>query len=129
MACGAVVTASAPGFAVFLVGRVITGIGAACIFPVSILFVLELTSKKRRGLFIGLVNSGFTSGVALGAVVAGALAPALGWVLYASILLLSRNTDYLTEGCVLAADSVGTIRGGIRIPDHSKISGQEWKGR
>jgi len=80
MACGALVTALSPGFPVFLVGRVITGIGAACIFPVSIVFVLELTSKKRRGLFIGLVNSGFTSGVAIGAVVAGALAPWLGWV-------------------------------------------------
>ena len=43
-------------------------------------FVLELAGKKRRGLFIGLVNTAFTSGVALGAVIAGALLPVAGWV-------------------------------------------------
>lgn len=47
---------------------------------VSFILVLELTGKKRRGLFIGLVNAGFTTGVSFGAVVAGALLPVTGWV-------------------------------------------------
>ncbi|KAI9736626.1 MAG: hypothetical protein M1834_000830 [Cirrosporium novae-zelandiae] len=55
------------------------GIGAAGVFAVSFILVLELTSKKRRGLFIGLLNSGYTAGVSLGAVIAGALEPATGW--------------------------------------------------
>jgi MFS family permease len=76
---GLLVTSQAPSFVAFLVGRVISGIGAAGILTISIILVLELTDKKRRGLFVGLVNAGYTSGVALGAVVAGALLPVTGW--------------------------------------------------
>ena len=64
----------------FLLGRAIQGIGGAGIMTVSFILVLELTGKKRRGLFIGLVNAGFTTGVSVGAVVAGALLPVTGWV-------------------------------------------------
>jgi MFS family permease len=77
---GLLVTSQAPSFAAFLVGRVISGIGAAGILTISIILVLELTGEKERGLFIGLVNAGYTTGVALGAVVAGALLPVIGWV-------------------------------------------------
>ena len=63
----------------FLVGRVITGIGTAAVTPVAFILVTELTSKKRRGLLFGLINSAYTSGVALGAILAGALEPAVGW--------------------------------------------------
>jgi MFS family permease len=47
---------------------------------IAFILVLELSSKKKRGLFIGLVNAGFTTGVSLGAVIAGALLPVTGWV-------------------------------------------------
>jgi MFS family permease len=79
-ALGAVVTSLARGFLSFLLGRAIMGIGAAGIFTISIILVVQLTGGKRRGLFIGFVNSGYTTGVALGAVVGGALAPSIGWV-------------------------------------------------
>ncbi|KAJ9664266.1 hypothetical protein H2201_005258 [Coniosporium apollinis] len=78
-ALGVLVTAFAPTLAVFLVGRGITGVGAAGVLSVVIILVLELASEKRRGLFIGLINSGMTIGVSLGAVIAGAMAPKLGW--------------------------------------------------
>jgi predicted MFS family arabinose efflux permease len=45
----------------------------------SIILVLELASKKRRGLCIGLINCGYTTGVASGAVLAGLITPTLGW--------------------------------------------------
>jgi len=77
---GAVITARARTFAVFIVGRVIIGIGGSGVMTLSMILVLQLTDKRRRGLFIGLVNSGFTIGLSLGAVVFGALLPALGWV-------------------------------------------------
>jgi predicted MFS family arabinose efflux permease len=64
---------------VFLVGRVVTGIGSAAITPVALILVTELTSKRRRGLFIGLVSTGHTIGISCGAIVAGALEPAVGW--------------------------------------------------
>ncbi|MCJ1282556.1 hypothetical protein MMC26_001879 [Xylographa opegraphella] len=78
-AIGAFVTSSAARLRIFLLGRAITGVGAAGILTLSIILVIELTSKQRRGLFIGLVNTGYTTGVSLGAVIAGALVGPLGW--------------------------------------------------
>ena len=79
-AIGTLVTSISKDFISFIAGRAITGIGAAGNLPIAIVLVLELTGGKRRGLFIGILNTGFTIGVALGAVVAGALAGPLGWV-------------------------------------------------
>ena len=76
---GTLITSFANDFASFIVGRVVTGVGAAGIFTVSIIIVLELASAKQRGLFMGLLNSGYTIGVAAGATVAGALLPVVGW--------------------------------------------------
>ncbi|CAK7232690.1 hypothetical protein SBRCBS47491_008357 [Sporothrix bragantina] len=78
-AVGAVVTARAQTLLTFLIGRVIVGMGGAGIMTLSLIVVLQFTSKRRRGLFVGLVNAGFTVGLSTGAVVYGALLPALGW--------------------------------------------------
>jgi len=79
-AAGLLVTGLAKTLAVFLLGRVVTGCGSAGVMTTSIMLVLDLASKKRRGLFIGMVNTGYTTGVASGAVLAGALTPVYGWV-------------------------------------------------
>lgn len=76
---GALLTSFAQTFASFIVGRIITGIGAAGVFTVSIIVVLELSGPTKRGAVIGLLNSGFTVGVAVGATVAGALVGSVGW--------------------------------------------------
>lgn len=55
-------------------------LGAAANFPVGIIVVIDLTSPKRRGLFMGLLNAGFTMGLAMGAPLAGLLEPLIGWV-------------------------------------------------
>lgn len=77
---GGTVTSQATSLRTFLLGRAISGIGGAGIMTISFILVLELSGKKKRGLFIGLVNTGFTTGVSLGAVIAGALLPITGWV-------------------------------------------------
>lgn len=79
LATGTITSGLANDFTGFIAGRVLTGIGASGIFTVSIILVLEVTSAKRRGLAIGLLNSGFTVGVAVGATAAGALLPKVGW--------------------------------------------------
>lgn len=79
-AVGAIVTSQARSFAVFIAGRVLIGTGGAGVMTLSLILVLQLTSKRRRGLFIGLVNAGFTIGLSTGAVLFGALLPAIGWV-------------------------------------------------
>jgi MFS family permease len=79
-ALGALITALAPTFAVFIFGRVLTGVGGGGVMTLCMILVIQLTSKRRRGLWIGLTNAGFTIGVSAGAVVFGALFPVLGWV-------------------------------------------------
>ncbi|OHE95353.1 major facilitator superfamily transporter [Colletotrichum orchidophilum] len=78
-AVGGVVTSQAPSFWVFIGGRILTGMGGAGIMTLSVILVLELVGKKRRGVFVGLVNAGFTIGLSFGAVVFGALLPVIGW--------------------------------------------------
>lgn len=77
---GSCVAAVSPSLPIFLLGRVISGVGAAFVFGVATVFVLEIVGPQRRGLFVGLVNTGYTVGVAAGAVVAGALESKIGWV-------------------------------------------------
>ncbi|PSN66595.1 MFS general substrate transporter [Corynespora cassiicola Philippines] len=76
---GCILTSTSYSLEMFLVGRVVTGAGAAGVLIVAIIVVIQMTSPKRRGLYIGLANSGMTVGVSLGAVIAGALEPAIGW--------------------------------------------------
>ncbi|KAF1974137.1 MFS multidrug transporter-like protein [Bimuria novae-zelandiae CBS 107.79] len=63
----------------FLVGRALTGAGGAGILIVATIIVIQMVSAKRRGVFIGLANTGITVGLSLGAVIAGALEPRIGW--------------------------------------------------
>jgi len=60
--------------------RLNSDIGAAGNFPAGIITIVSLTKVKRRGLFMGMMNAGFTAGIAFGAVLAGLLEPAVGWV-------------------------------------------------
>jgi predicted MFS family arabinose efflux permease len=76
---GTLITGLSPTFTMFLVGRAFTGAGGGGILIVASIIVIQMTSPKRRGLYIGLVNSGMTVGVSLGAVIAGALEPRIGW--------------------------------------------------
>ncbi|KAJ5861894.1 uncharacterized protein N7529_009204 [Penicillium soppii] len=79
LSIGLFISAAAPNLRTFLVGRAITGCGSGGLMSTSIILVLEMASKKRRGLCIGLINCGYTTGVASGAVLAGLITPTLGW--------------------------------------------------
>ncbi|KAH8893259.1 MFS general substrate transporter [Thozetella sp. PMI_491] len=76
---GALVTSQAWSFSTFILGRVLFGVGGGGILTLSQVLIIQLTSKKRRGLFIGLGNAGFTVGLSTGAVVFGALVERIGW--------------------------------------------------
>lgn len=92
LSLGALIASQARSLPVFLTGRAVSGVGGAGVLSVSLILVIELTDKKRRGLFIGAVNTGFTSGVALGAVIAGALLPVTGWVRTFLLIISSEAT-------------------------------------
>lgn len=78
-AIGLFITAAARNLAVFLLGRALTGCGGGGILVITVLLTLDLTSKKRRGLFLGLINVGMTTGISCGAILAGMITPAFGW--------------------------------------------------
>ena len=80
MGIGSLVCSQASTFGVFIAGRVIAGLGGAGVLTLAIIVVLELSSKRTRGICVGLINAGFTLGVSFGAVVFGALLPSIGWV-------------------------------------------------
>lgn len=83
---GTIITSTAGSFEHFIVGRIVTGTGGGGIFIVASIMAIQMTSPKRRGLFMGLANTGMTVGVSLGAVIAGALEPRIGWVSIMSAL-------------------------------------------
>ncbi|KAI8966613.1 MFS general substrate transporter [Daldinia sp. FL1419] len=78
-AAGCFITSQARSFPVFILGRLVTGLGGGGSTALAIVLILELTTKRKRGLFIGLLNAGFTTGVSLGAVLSGALISVTGW--------------------------------------------------
>ncbi|KAI5462711.1 major facilitator superfamily domain-containing protein [Mariannaea sp. PMI_226] len=79
MAVGSALCATASTFAGFLAGRVISGLGGAGVLTLAVIFGLELTTEKTRGLVMGGINAGFTVGVSFGAIVFGGLMPIIGW--------------------------------------------------
>lgn len=78
-AMGILLTSQARNTHVFLLGRAVCGIGSAAVTPVAFILVTKLTPVQKRGIFFGLINTGYTTGLATGAIVAGALEPVLGW--------------------------------------------------
>jgi predicted MFS family arabinose efflux permease len=91
IATGTLIVSTSKTFEMFIVGRVVSGTGAGGIFIVASIITIQMTSPERRGLFIGLVNTGMTAGVSLGAVIAGALESRIGWVIRPSIATLRRS--------------------------------------
>jgi MFS family permease len=70
----------------------------------ALILVLELTSKRNRGLFVGLLNAGFTTGVSLGAVFFGALITTTSWVRH-----IDRQTQkFLAKICGSEDTVLGT---------------------
>lgn len=76
---GSLITSTSMTFQHFIIGRVITGAGGGGIFIVASIMAIQMTSPKKRGLYMGLANAAMTVGVSLGAVIAGALEPKIGW--------------------------------------------------
>ncbi|PLN84757.1 putative transporter [Aspergillus taichungensis] len=79
LSIGLFVTAAASRLAVFLLGRALSGCAGGGLLITAIILSLDLPSKRRRGVFIGLINVGATTGIASGAVLAGIFTPLYGW--------------------------------------------------
>ncbi|KAK3675439.1 hypothetical protein LTR78_004522 [Recurvomyces mirabilis] len=113
LAIGAGICSIARNFTVFVAGRAMQGVGASGVFTISIVIVLELSGSKRRGIAIGLLNSGYTVGVALGAVLAGALVDTIGW----RALFWLQAPVAVIGGIVLLAAIPHDFRAGSAAPN------------
>jgi predicted MFS family arabinose efflux permease len=60
LSTGSFLSGLAPSLPLFLVGRVLTGLAGGTMIPAASIMVLEMSPVKRRGLFIGLLNSSYT---------------------------------------------------------------------
>jgi MFS family permease len=123
LALGSLVVAFSRSFAVFIVGRLLMGTGCAGVMTLTIILILDLTDRRRRGFFIGLVNASFTFGVSFGAVVYGALLPAIGWVSSVPLEALRLCLHELTDIHITATNVLDAIphRPGWRhwiVPQH-----------
>ncbi|KIW01939.1 uncharacterized protein PV09_06778 [Verruconis gallopava] len=78
LAIGSLTSALTTTVAPFLLGRILGGIGAAGIVSVTQVLI-QYAPEKQRGFAQGGVNTGYTVGVASGAILAGAIQPHLGW--------------------------------------------------
>ncbi|PTB69970.1 MFS general substrate transporter [Trichoderma citrinoviride] len=78
-ALGSLAASQATSYAAFLAARIIMGVGGAGIVVMAVVFVIELTGPRERGVVIGSVNAAFTMGVSVGAAVYGVLEPVVGW--------------------------------------------------
>ncbi|KAJ5887025.1 uncharacterized protein N7473_009699 [Penicillium subrubescens] len=79
LSIGLFISAAAPTLTTFLIGRVVAGIGSGGLMSIAIILAVDLASPKRRGLCIGMINAGYTTGLASGAVLAGLMTSPLSW--------------------------------------------------
>ncbi|KAK2041397.1 putative MFS transporter [Colletotrichum somersetense] len=64
---------------VFIVGRAVSGIGAAAVTSGGLTIVLVISSPQRRPLYIGLCSSCFALGLILAPVIGGAFTEKVTW--------------------------------------------------
>ncbi|KAJ5220382.1 MFS multidrug transporter [Penicillium chermesinum] len=99
LSMGLFITAIAPNLAIFLLGRVVSGCGSGGLTSVTIILALDIATPDRRGILIGLISLALTTGLSLGAIIAGALTPTLGWRfifwIQAPLALISGPCVYL----------------------------------
>ncbi|MEO6350903.1 MAG: MFS transporter [Candidatus Limnocylindrales bacterium] len=76
---GAITSALAPTFEIILVGRVISGAGAAMLAITTTLALLALSTPNNRGRVLGIHQAALQAGAAASPVVAGIASELFGW--------------------------------------------------
>lgn len=78
-AAGSLVVASAPGFAVVLLGRAIQGFGAGGIFPVASAVIGDTFPPEKRGSALGLIGAVFGIAFIIGPILGGIILAVASW--------------------------------------------------
>lgn len=97
---GALVSIAAPGFAILLLGRVISGLGGGLLVIALLTLLTERIPQAERGLALGIFVAGLPLGTGVAFYLLAPLAGWLGWrgeVGIALVLLLGALTLFLWE--------------------------------
>ncbi len=116
-ACGSLVAAWAPNFAVFLVGRALQAIGTGGIFPITAAQIAVTYPPERRGRMMGLIGMVFGLGTILGPVLGGLIVAQLAWQwiflvnvpIAAIILILTANVRQEQQTAAKPVDLPGIL--------------------
>lgn len=98
---GTLISGSAPGFGVLLVGRVVQACGTAVMVPLLMTSIMRLVPEERRGATMGTITIVIAVAPALGPTIGGAVLSALGWrwmfwiVLPLSLIVLTIGALWL----------------------------------
>lgn len=119
-AVGSVVCAVSPSLAVLVIGRIVTGIGAAGIPVLSIIAVTKLLPENNRSVGIGVVSAGAGVGTAAGPALGGGVGqlwgwPALFWIMAVLALLLLPATLRLLSDDRPQSSGPIDIAGGVLL--------------
>lgn len=79
MAAGLAASASSPGLALLLIGRVVTGLGSAMVMIAAVSIITVMFPIGERGRVLGMLMFVVGLGAVTGPVVSGALVDAFGW--------------------------------------------------
>ncbi|GCB25731.1 uncharacterized transporter C3H1.06c [Aspergillus awamori] len=79
LAVGQLLCGLAPRLSVFLLGRIVQGLGAGCIGTITAFVETDLVSMRKRALIEGIGNITYGVTLALGGVYGGGVANAIGW--------------------------------------------------
>ncbi|MEV0622803.1 MFS transporter [Nonomuraea sp. NPDC050404] len=102
-AAGSLISALAPDLLVLVLGRFVTGVGAAAIPVLSIIAVTRLMPGERRGTGIGVISATTGVGTAAGPAIGGGIGQFLGWpalfwlMLVVALLLLPAALRVLPD--------------------------------
>ena len=88
-AAGSLICALAPDLGVLVLGRIVTGVGAAAVPVLSIIAVTRLMPADRRGTGIGVVSAAAGVGTAAGPAIGGGIGQLLGWPALFWIMLVA----------------------------------------
>ncbi len=76
---GAILCASAPTFYAILIGRLLTGAGAAIILVTNLVWISQLSTNERRGRDLGIYQALFQAGASISPIAGGVLADWFSW--------------------------------------------------
>lgn len=76
---GSIIAAFAPGFIVFLLGRVVQAIGTGGIFPITAAFIAVSYPNETRAKVLGLIGVVFGLGTILGPILGGLIIGSFNW--------------------------------------------------